>query len=112
MIRHQMSGPKRWNANCTFVGSMKRKNQICTLNLSDWAPTVPVRVAPAVCPTQKRLADAFACLEKLERQRAHGQGPVFGKFVEERIIWRELLDLELQAVDEQIERISAAAGDG
>lgn len=91
---------------------MNRKNQICTLNLSNWGPTVPVRIAPVLCLTQKRLAEAFTCLEKLERQRAHGHDPVFGKFVEERIIWRELLELELQDVDEQIERISAVAGDG
>jgi hypothetical protein len=29
--------------------------------------------------------------------------------MEHRIIWRELLELELQAADEHIERISAAA---
>ncbi len=91
---------------------MKWKNQICTLNLANWRPKVPVRIAPVLCLTQKRLAEAFNCLQKLERQRAYGHDPVFGKSVEERIIWRELLELELQDVDEQIERISAGAGDG
>jgi hypothetical protein len=31
--------------------------------------------------------------------------------VEQRIIWRELLELELQDADEQIERISGAASE-
>ena len=86
---------------------MSRKNQICTLNLSDWPSTGPERASQPVCATQERLAEAFACLEKLERQRADERYPFFGKFLEERIIWRELLELELQGVDEQSERISA-----
>ena len=34
--------------------------------------------------------------------RNHRQDPLFEKSTEERIIWRELLELELQHLDEQI----------
>ena len=89
---------------------MSQKNRICTLNLSDWRSAVPEWTS-AVCRTQKRLAEAFARLEKLEGQRAQGDYPIFGAFMEERIIWRELLELELQHIDELMERISATAAD-
>jgi hypothetical protein len=69
-----------------------------------------MRVAPAACSTRQRLAEAFACLDRIERQGAAGQP--FGSFLEAQIVWRELLELELQDVDEQIERITAAVGDG
>jgi len=90
---------------------MNRKNQICTLNLSDWAAITPLRVTRASGSTQKRLAEAFAFLENLDLQRANGQDRLLGKVVEDRIIWRELLELELQEIDEQIEQISAAAAE-
>lgn len=43
----------------------------------------------------------------LQLVRNHRQDPNFGKAVEERIVWRELLDLELQNVDEQIDGITS-----
>jgi len=88
-------------------GAMSRSSQICTLNLTSRATSVPVEPAPFNCPTRKRLAKAFDCLEKLEWQRVQRGDPALGKFVEERIIWLELLELELQAIDEQLERMSA-----
>jgi hypothetical protein len=42
--------------------------------------------------------------------RRHWRGPLFGKVVEVRVVWRELLELELHDVDEQIERISETVG--
>jgi hypothetical protein len=57
----------------------------------------------------ERLAKAVAYLERLDVERfAHGK-PSLGKSIEERIIWRELLDLELQEFDEQTERLSEVA---
>jgi hypothetical protein len=44
--------------------------------------------------------------------RIEWDDPHLGKSAEERVIWRELLELELQDVDEQIERISAAVQNG
>jgi hypothetical protein len=59
---------------------------------------------------RQRLAAEKACLEDLdtERRRRHDSG--FGMTTEDRVIWRELLDLELQEIDEQVNRIGSAAG--
>jgi hypothetical protein len=71
-------------------------------------PRVPV---PS-CPTHERLARAFSRLEDMQLVRIEWDDPHLGKSAEERVIWRELLELELQDVDEQIERISAAVQNG
>ena len=63
-----------------------------------------------ICSRQ-RLARAFSGLQVIQLARSLRQDPLLGKFAEERIIWLELLYLELQYIDEQIERISAAAGE-
>lgn len=57
----------------------------------------------------ERLAEARDRLEHLDRERSWSGNPLLGKAVEQRIVWRELLDLELQDFDEQIERICGAA---
>ena len=49
---------------------------------------------------RERLAEAAACLERIDHQREAGD-PMFGRILEERIVWRELRDLELQEFDEQ-----------
>jgi hypothetical protein len=38
--------------------------------------------------------------------RLHREDPLFGKAVENRIVWRELLELELQSIDEHRDKIS------
>jgi hypothetical protein len=73
------------------------KNRFRTLDLFPFDST---------CPTRQRLAQAFIRLQNIEFTRNQRQNPVFAKSDEERIIWRELLDLELQELDEQIERLS------
>jgi len=61
---------------------------------------------------RKRLEHGVAVLENLAQERANGRYRYLGKIVEDRIIWRELLELELQQIDEQIELTAAeAAGD-
>ena len=57
--------------------------------------------------TRERLMRGFSCLKNLQMVRNHRQDPHFGRAVEERIIWRELLELELQSVDEQIDGITS-----
>jgi hypothetical protein len=52
--------------------------------------------------TGKRLVSEIAVLESLERDRIRFKSPLFGKKVEDSIIWRELADLELQEIDEHI----------
>ena len=94
-----------WNANCIDTASMTRRNSICTLNLEG-------RDAQRVtlnCPTRQRLAQAFSCLQRIQMVRNHRQDPRLGRPEEDRIIWRELLELELQEVDERIAQITAAA---
>jgi hypothetical protein len=57
----------------------------------------------------ERLVKGREYLERLDQERTSRGEPLLGKSIEERIIWRELLDLELQEFDEQIERICHAA---
>jgi hypothetical protein len=84
---------------------MSDKTRFCTLNLA-----VPVSQPAQVpeSPTRERLKQAFARLKNIDLVRNHRQDPGFGKADENRIVWRELLELELQAVDDQLERISVA----
>jgi hypothetical protein len=58
-----------------------------------------------ITAVDKRLADAKACLDAIDDERQHLGRPAFGETTEQRMIWRELLDLELQDIDEQMDRI-------
>jgi len=112
MCRKNASWRDAWTAGTPIApgfGMMNPKTRICTLNLPN-GQTLPA-VETAVWLTRQRLLDAFSLLERIELDRAYRRDPLFGSLVEERIIWRELIDLELQEADEQIERISASAGD-
>ena len=55
-------------------------------------------------PIFNRLAEEFAFLQEIIFQRNFRADPSFGKAAEERVIWRELFDLELQELDEQSRR--------
>jgi hypothetical protein len=57
-----------------------------------------------------RLAAEKACLEDLESERVRLRDSRVGRATEERVIWGELLDLELQDIDEQVSRICSTAG--
>jgi hypothetical protein len=96
-----------WNTSCTLFDRMSRKNQICVLNIC--AGEMPPTRVP-VCPTRERLSQAFSRLENIQLIRDYLHDPLFEQFAETRIIWGELLELELQAENEQIERIAATAG--
>ena len=99
--------PDCWNMNCRAVGRMNRNSRICTLNI--WAGEAPCVQVPQ-SPTRERLDRGFYRLQNIQLVRNHRQDPSFGKSTEERIIWRELLELELHALDEQIDQMAAAAG--
>ena len=88
-------------------GQVKWNNRICALNLRA-AGEPAIRIPP--CPTARRLAQAFSRLQNIELARNIRQDPNFFRSVEERVIWRELLELELQEIDEQIKRTSATVG--
>lgn len=49
-------------------------------------------------PARQRLARGFARLQNIDLVRNHRSNPDFGKWSENRIIWRELLELELQRI--------------
>jgi len=86
---------------------MKRNNPFCTLNLSE-----PGHAEVPSCPSRERLALSFARLQMIQDMREQRQDPRFGRSVEDKLVWRELLDLELQDADEQIERIAEASASG
>jgi hypothetical protein len=58
--------------------------------------------------TWRRLAEEKTCLDHLDAERAYQRNTSFGKTTEDRILWSELLDLELQDIDEQVSRICQA----
>jgi len=58
---------------------------------------------------QKRLSEAGECLDYLEVERLRRHDPAFGKRIEQQIVWRELLELELQDAEEQISSMCDAA---
>lgn len=57
----------------------------------------------------RRLAGAVVLLEDIEMLRDYQHDALYGKNLEERLIWSELLELELQEVDEQMERLNRVA---
>jgi len=62
--------------------------------------------------SRRRLAEAVACLERLDGERERLGDSRYGKTTENRIIWGELVELELQEIDEHMRRICSSAGRG
>jgi len=63
----------------------------------------PSRPAPSRAG-RNRLAAGAAYLEYLDAERARADYPAFGRAEEDRIVWAELLELELQRIDEELNR--------
>jgi hypothetical protein len=59
---------------------------------------------------RQRLAEAVARLERLDAERERRGDSRFGRTTESRIIWGELIELELQEIDEQVGRICNSGG--
>ena len=75
--------------------------------------TVPVYPRPEFLPqgpVHQRLEDGKQRLEEIEAKRQNRRDSESDRADEERIVWGELLDLELQDIDEQIRRIRNTAG--
>jgi len=51
-----------------------------------------------------RLAEGKSRLECLDAEREQRREPAFGKTAEDRVVWRELLELELQDIDDRVSR--------
>ena len=74
---------------------MSHKNQLRALDISQ-TTTRGVRAA-----TNKRLAAAVACLERIEMRRGACGASLLDRIIEKWVIWRELLQLELQSIAER-----------
>jgi hypothetical protein len=70
----------------------------------------PPRSEPSASDTRQRLSQGQAELERLESERRRRGDPRLGKSVEDRIIWGELLELEIQNIDERVSRTGDAEG--
>ena len=64
---------------------------------------------PETTLTKDRLSAAKECLDYLEAERLSRDDPGFGRMVEQKIISREVLELELQEAEEQITTMCNAA---
>lgn len=60
---------------------------------------------------RQRLAEEKAFLDQLDAEREYRGEPNFGRAVEDRVIWRELLILELHDIDEEVKRICQTTGE-
>ena len=66
---------------------------------------------PSLVAVRDRLADEKAILDHLDAERESLRNPRFGKAAEDRIVWGELIELELQYLDEQLGRQSGDSAD-
>jgi len=57
----------------------------------------------------ERLAEAKACLDYLDLERERRGDPDFGRLLEDKTVWRELLELELEDAEDRITRMCDAA---
>ncbi len=68
-----------------------------------------VRIEPRLAETlRQRLIQEAACLERLDAERRASGDPHLGQPTEDRIVWSELIGLELQDIDERVARIRGA----
>jgi len=72
------------------------------------APASGIQFSPNYSRIRERLSREFAYLECLDFERSQRGNANFGWATEDRIIWRELFELELQNLDDQIERTCEA----
>lgn len=69
--------------------------------------TITVDLSAPVSPTRTRLIQGFVRLQNIQFLRVQYGEAGFAMASEDQIVWRELLDLELQDIDEQMARISS-----
>jgi hypothetical protein len=102
-------GPGRcleiWNITCRCHGNMDDDNRTHHIAV---VHRVPAQDQVDGNPAQ-RLARAVVRLEAIDLMRDFFEDSAFGKLAEEAIIQRELVELELQYVDDEVHRISATA---
>ncbi len=62
--------------------------------------------ARGIGAARRRLAESFVRLQDIDLARMEGGDPQYAQPLENRIVWRELIELELQEIDEQIAKIA------
>jgi hypothetical protein len=67
-------------------------------------PTDLPRDASSTC---RRLADGERALEQIESERELRGDAAFGQEAEDRIVWRELIELELQEIDAHLNHLQS-----
>jgi hypothetical protein len=75
-----------------------------TLGMSSASAGAQAGIYPAKT-LRERLAEGKVSLERLDADRERRGDSEFGKTTEDRIVWGELIELELQDIDEQLHRI-------
>lgn len=85
---------KKLSSQRTIPGSAKERGKSATEAKGD---------------TRERLVREVTWLAMLDEERSRRDDPAFAKVAELHVLDRELIDLELQEVDQQIEDICAAA---
>ncbi len=87
-------------------------NQAFSLRKMPASGPDPIIGPSGASAVRRRLAEEKACLERLEAERTLRGDAAFRKATENRIVWSELLELELQDIDEQVKRLRTATGGG
>jgi hypothetical protein len=70
------------------------------------------RHEPSAADIRHRLREGHAELQRLDDERRRTGNPRLGRTVEDRIVWGELLELELQDIDERVGRMDGTEGAG
>lgn len=70
-------------------------------------PGAPKPAEP-ISPLRRRLADSFIRLQNIDLLRAQRDDPNYARTLEDRLVWRELIELELQEIDERIAKIAGS----
>ena len=60
-------------------------------------------------PSSVRLDEAYTLIKWIDQAEYGESDRAFLKLLEDSVVWRELIELELHEVDEQIERIATAS---
>jgi hypothetical protein len=68
------------------------------------------RHEPSAADIRHRLREGHTELQRLDDERRRTGNPRLGRTVEDRIVWGELLELELQDIDERVGRMDGTEG--
>lgn len=72
----------------------------------------PIELPPDASDTCRRLADGTRALEEIESERRRRDDAAFGQEAEDRIVWRELIELELQEIDDHLNHLQSDENKG